>query len=107
MGSTTDHFQLLLIQIGEDQTPMRAVPAGVIAKSGLANTENSLAYHYFFPKPRSYFSGWFCLTDGVARIFFIFRTPMPRPGIELMAEFHLLEGPFKGALPTVLHGRGD
>ena len=31
---------------------------------------------------------------------------MPRPGIELTAELHLLEGPFKDALPIELHGRG-
>ena len=32
---------------------------------------------------------------------------MPRPGIELTAaELQLLEGPFKDALPTELHGRG-
>ena len=34
-SSTTDHYQLLLIQYGEDLNTIRAEPAGVIAKSGL------------------------------------------------------------------------
>ena len=52
----------------------------------------------------------FRLTDSEARIYFsnynCFLTPLPRPGIELTAELHLLKGPTKDALPTQLHGRG-
>ena len=34
VGSTTNHYKLLRIQIGEDQNVMRAEPAGVIANCG-------------------------------------------------------------------------
>ena len=34
VGTSTDHFKLLIIQHGEDLNTLRAEPAGVIAKNG-------------------------------------------------------------------------
>ena len=53
----------------------------------------------------SVFAHRWCCLDFLAT-FYSFHL-MPRPGIELTAELHLLEGPFKDALPTELHGRGN
>ena len=47
--------------------------------------ENTHITFFVLPKPRASF--WNYLTDCVA---------MPRPGIKLTAELHLLEGPFVG-----------
>ena len=46
----------------------------------------------------SVFAHSWCCLDFLAT-FYSFHL-MPRPGIELTAELLLLEGPFKGALPT-------
>ena len=67
---------------------------------------SSVPVQRFLSKPRLYFHVF--LPHRLAFIFpnyNKFLTPMPRPGIELTAELHLLEGPFMDALPTELKGR--